>query len=208
MDYIFFDFNGTLLNDVDLCLNLLNDMLKMKKHHPISKKKYLEIFTFPVINYYKKAGFNFPEDNFEELANYFIKNYTLLNKNCSLYDDIKEVLQALKNEGKHLYILSASEQNLLINQVNSLNIASYFDDIIGKDNIFAEGKSEIGIEFITKKQLPKNKCLFIGDTIHDKEVADKMGIQCILIARGHQSKSVLKTITNNIYDTLKEINFK
>lgn len=26
--YIFFDFNGTLLNDVDLCLELLNGLLR------------------------------------------------------------------------------------------------------------------------------------------------------------------------------------
>ena len=28
--YVFFDFNGTILNDVDLCLNLLNQIFLKK----------------------------------------------------------------------------------------------------------------------------------------------------------------------------------
>ena len=38
--YVFFDFNGTILDDVDLCLNLLNEMLSLKGHNPVSKERY------------------------------------------------------------------------------------------------------------------------------------------------------------------------
>ena len=56
---VIFDFNGTILDDLDLCFNILNKMLNMYNHPSISKGRYLDIFTFPVIEYYKKAGFNF-----------------------------------------------------------------------------------------------------------------------------------------------------
>lgn len=207
MDYIFFDFNGTLLDDVDLCLNLLNEMLIMRNHKAVSKEEYLDIFTFPVIDYYQKAGFVFPEDNFNELADYFIKRYTELNVNCPLFDDVKQTLKTLKAQGKHLFVLSASEQNMLDNQLKNLGIYDYFDAVLGKDNIYAEGKSEIGIEFMKKHNFAKDKCLFIGDTIHDQEVATNMGIDCILISRGHQSKKVLSTKCKKILDDFKTIKF-
>ena len=72
---VLFDFNGTIVNDLDLCLNLLNTMLKMRNHETVSLENYLNIFDFPVIEYYKKAGFVFPEDNFPVLAEFFIKEY-------------------------------------------------------------------------------------------------------------------------------------
>ncbi len=207
MDYIFFDFNGTLIDDLDLCLNLLNEMLLLRNHKPVSKKRYLEIFTFPVIDYYIKSGFVFPEDNFEELANFFIKSYKEKSKDCKLFDDVISTLEALKKSGKHLFILSASEKTMLIKQLKMYGIYDYFDAVLGKDNIYAEGKSEIGIAFMKEHNFSKDKCVFVGDTLHDEETAKEMGIKCYLVSRGHQSKNVLKQGVSSIYSSLKEIKF-
>lgn len=46
MKTIFFDFNGTIINDVDLCLNILNEMLKENGLEPITLERYREIFYF------------------------------------------------------------------------------------------------------------------------------------------------------------------
>ena len=37
--YVIFDFNGTILDDVDLCLSLLNEMLNLKGLPSITKEK-------------------------------------------------------------------------------------------------------------------------------------------------------------------------
>ena len=44
----------------------------------------------------------------------------------------------------------------------------------------------------------------IGDTIHDKEAADAMGVNCVLIARGHNSKRRLEQSQAQVFDTLEE----
>lgn len=54
--YVFFDFNGTILDDVDLCLNLLNDILVMQGKETITKEDYRNIFCFPIKKYYEAAG--------------------------------------------------------------------------------------------------------------------------------------------------------
>ena len=66
--YIVFDFNGTIIDDVDLCLNLLNEMLEVEDLPLVSLEKYKNIFTFPIIEYYKKAGFTFQKHSFKELS--------------------------------------------------------------------------------------------------------------------------------------------
>ena len=65
MKTIFFDFNGTIINDVDLCLNILNEMLKENGLEPITLERYREIFTFPIKKYYEAAGFDFKKKTFE-----------------------------------------------------------------------------------------------------------------------------------------------
>ena len=207
MDYIFFDFNGTLVDDVDLCLDLLNEMLIYCNHKPVSKEKYLDIFTFPVKKYYVLAGFDFRVDNWDELASFFVREYRKKNINCKLFDDIKETLQKLKKQGKHLFVLSASENSMLIDQLEKYGIKEYFDEILGKDNIYADGKEKIGIEFMKKNNLQKDKCVFVGDTLHDEETAIAMGIKCYLVSRGHQSKKVLNSSSSLVFDNIKDINF-
>ena len=49
VDTIILDFNGTILDDLDLCFNVLNKMLVMYNHKPVTLEEYLDIFTFPVI---------------------------------------------------------------------------------------------------------------------------------------------------------------
>ena len=41
--YIFFDFNGTIIDDIDLCLDLLNEILRKQNKPLVGKKKYKEI---------------------------------------------------------------------------------------------------------------------------------------------------------------------
>ena len=46
--HIIWDYNGTLLNDVKLCVDVINDLL-IKRDLPImSIRKYKEMFDFPV----------------------------------------------------------------------------------------------------------------------------------------------------------------
>jgi len=46
--HIIWDWNGTLLNDVALCIRLLGDLLRHQGKPPVSREKYLEIFGFPI----------------------------------------------------------------------------------------------------------------------------------------------------------------
>lgn len=205
VENILFDFNGTLVDDIDLCLELLNKMLVYRGHDCIDKQEYLEVFGFPVIEYYKKAGFVFPEDNFDELAIFFIEQYSKRNIECPLYDDVIEVLQYFKTLNKRLAIVSASEINILKNQLELNKIDTYFDGVSGLDNIHAGGKIESARRFIMEKQYNLDKTIFIGDTLHDGEVAESLGIRCILVARGHQSFERLSKSNHIVVSSLKEL---
>ena len=65
---IIFDFNGTLLDDCDLCLKILNFITKEYNLGEVSMEKYKEIFTFPVYLYYKTLGFDTSHASFSVIA--------------------------------------------------------------------------------------------------------------------------------------------
>ncbi|MBD5390989.1 HAD hydrolase-like protein [bacterium] len=189
--YVFLDFNGTIIDDIDLCLELLNQILE-KQHKPlVTKEHYKEIFTFPVKKYYELAGVDFKLESFESLADWYISTYQPLSLHCSLFPGCLEAFQKLKEKGYHLVILSASEKNNLLEQCQSFGIVSYFDAILGIDNICAESKVQIALNFMKENKIKGEDILFVGDTLHDLEVANAMSASCMLVSCGHQSRNVL-----------------
>ena len=100
-------------------------------------------------------------------------------------------------------ILSASSLIELKKQLDELDIAKYFDDVLGIDNIYAGSKLNIALKWIEDKD-PKD-CLMLGDTLHDLEVARSMNVDCILIANGHQPKGKLIKEYDKVLDDIKEV---
>ena len=82
---IIWDWNGTLLDDVGICLQSINSMLKERKIDELSRHKYKRVFTFPVIDYYRKVGFDFNQENWEKVAMEFMDRYFAKLPCCPLF---------------------------------------------------------------------------------------------------------------------------
>ena len=189
--YVFFDFNGTIINDVDLCLDLLNEILRKQGNKELDIDTYKNVFKFPIKQYYIDAGVDLEKDSFADLAVWFIEKYQPLSMSCGLFAGIVDTFKILKDKGYKLIILSASERNNLIEQCQNYCIDGYFEEILGIDNIHAASKVEIAKKYLKDNNINGDEVLFIGDTLHDLEVSNAMGAKCVLVSCGHQSIDVL-----------------
>ncbi|MCU0104361.1 HAD hydrolase-like protein [Acholeplasma vituli] len=203
--YLIWDFNGTILDDLVLCLDLLNDMLEQQNKPRIDIPAYKNIFGFPIKDYYIEAGLSFDTVSFDVLSQYFIQKYQPSSFQCRIHEGVIDVLKMTRNMGVKNIILSASETNNLLEQVKVLGIETYFEHIVGTDNIKGQGKVARGIQLMNDTGIDPKQCLYIGDTIHDAEVAEALGIKVILYSGGHQSKERLKSTNAIIIDHLSDI---
>ena len=192
-DHIIWDWNGTLFNDVELCANIMNILLTQESLPNISIQKYKEIFTFPVVEYYKIAGHSFERTSFEVLGKQFMVEYELRKNDCILFPGVIELLSSLQKKNIQMHLLSAYEQQSLNNIIKLYKIDTYFQNVVGLDNIYASGKLHLAHQLI--KRIDSNgeigKILLIGDTIHDYEVAREINSDCILMSHGHQDEERL-----------------
>ncbi len=202
--HVLWDFNGTILNDLDTGIKCANALLERRNMNTMkSLEDYYNVFCFPIIKYYEKLGFDFEKESYEKLAIEWVEEYKHHSKDSALHEGITEVLSHIRQNNIPQYILSATEKNMLITQVNELGIYNYFDDILGLDNIHAYSKIEIAKDW--RSRTSPNKAVLIGDTVHDFEVAKELGIDCILIANGHQSKELLSTCGVEVIDDVREL---
>jgi phosphoglycolate phosphatase len=205
IDTIIWDWNGTLLDDVHISLSSVNQLLAEKNLEILTHERYLDLFTFPVQKYYESIGFDFDSEPFEITAHRFIEIYNESARDFGLYSEVMPVLECLKAKGLKQFILSAMEQQLLEETVRQNNIFTYFDAVYGLNHQYATSKIEIGINLITQNNLSPCQTLLIGDTIHDFEVAQFIGCQCILVAKGHQSRKRLESTGAKVIDNLSEL---
>lgn len=202
---IIWDWNGTLLNDTELCVQTMNEMLAKRNLQQLSVTEYKEVFSFPVKDYYQKIGFNFITEPFEIPALEFIENYNGRVQTCTLHENSITVLKYFQSVGIRQFILSAMKQDALNLCLEQQQVNHFFDHVSGLDNHYAASKLENGQQLISEFDLNTNQLVLIGDTIHDFEVARTLGCHCILIANGHQSRHILQSVGVQVLDEIAQL---
>jgi phosphoglycolate phosphatase len=203
--HIIWDWNGTLFNDTGWCIDIINLMLQKRNLKKLeSRDDYYKSFCFPIINYYRNVGFDLKSESFEALAAEYIELYHSNNSgNCSLHENVETTLKAIHDMNITQIILSASQIDNLLLQINAFDISQYFDEMLGISDIYAESKIQIGQDYMKKVNV--NKAILIGDTLHDYEVAQALNVDCLLIAKGHQSVERLRTSSAPVLDDIIDV---
>lgn len=208
VDAVVWDWNGTLLNDLSVCIDSINILLADRNIPQIERNFYREVFGFPVKDYYSKIGFDFEKEPFEIPANQFIAEFSKRLPSCSLYDGAEDVLAKMQSMGKRQFILSVMEQEKLVRCVDRYGINPYFEQIVGLSDDYAYSKEMLGKQLFAQVNLNPDRVCVIGDTLHDYEVACSLGCRCILLSDGHQSEHRLRETNAEICSSIKELGKK
>ena len=202
---IVWDWNGTLLNDVDVCVDTINRSLSSRNLKELDADTYRRVFTFPVRDYYRVIGFDFKKYPFDLLAQEFMDIYREDLKKASLFSDVKYALDSFQSMGLVQVVLSAMEQSLLEKYLDHFGILKYFSSVQGVGDDYADGKEKVAEKLLNRIGAKPERTVLIGDTLHDHEVARMLGVRCLLVARGHQSRERLIQSNIRLFDNLEKV---
>ncbi len=203
--HIIWDWNGTLWDDTWLCVEINNHMLQRRGLPEITVEFYQDKLCFPVSDYYCQLGFDYCKEPYSQLAEEFIEEYTRRRYECELQAGSRELIGDLKQQGIPQAVLSAYQHDTLLQAIEFFGLTSFFSDIIGLNDIYAAGKIENGKNYIRGLGIDSSRVLFIGDTLHDFEVAEAMGVHCVLVANGHNSRPRLEACGVTVFDSLQGV---
>ena len=202
---VIWDFNGTILDDLILCLNILNQML-VRRNLPVqSREAYLDEFDFPVIDYYRKVGFDFAAEPYSELAQEYMDEYQPASFGCPLRSRVLEGLAEIRSRGYRQIMLSATKRDFLLQQTDYFGITGYFDHVIGLSDIFGRSKLEMAKSWFGSQGLQTEQAVLIGDTTHDFDVATAIGCRCLLLEGGHNSRRRLLATGSPVLADLADV---
>ena len=204
--YIIWDWNGTILDDLQMNFEVENTLLSRRGRKLIKDiEEYHEKFQFPIIKFYESLDFDLENEKFEDIAREYVLEFDERFYELEVFPDAESVIREFKFKGIEQIILSQTEQRWLEKQVSYHDMAYLFTDLLGARDIYVKGKVGIALEWITKNNIDTSQVLMVGDTIHDYEVAETIGCDCILIARGHQPKEKLLTTGAVVLESIEEL---
>lgn len=204
--HIIWDWNGTILDDLDMCVKIINELLEAHNMTTITTATYKDVFTIPVENYYKAIGFDFSKKSFSVVGKEWMDEYERRKyTDAKIQPHVNSLLSSIHQNGQSQSILSAYMQETLEELVDHFKLRNYFDYLSGSGDIYARGKVEQGKVLMEKLGLKKGESILIGDTIHDYEVAEEIGADCLLTAEGHQSYERLSSTGCNVVHSLNDL---
>lgn len=205
-DYVLWDWNGTLLDDLALNLSVENELLRRRGlFERADKDYYLEHFGFPIIEFYRALGFDLSKEDYADVANEYADTYAAGLDGVRLFDDALPVIDALHDSGVRQVVISATEHTLLQKQVARYDLTARFDSVLGSENNLGKSKVAVALDWLQRHGADPKRTLFVGDTTHDFETAEAIGCACALVARGHNSRARLEATGCPVFDDLRGV---
>lgn len=203
--HIIWDWNGTLVDDLALNVNIVNSMLAQRGMSLVTQDRYRELITFPIQDFYSKIGFDFEREPFEQLSVEFIRSYKAGWHQSRLHPNGREILEHVRAIGKTQSVLSANHREVLREYVAAFDIVHLFEHLVGLDNIQATSKVNKGRLLLEILPHDSAQVLLVGDTLHDAEVADAIGVDCVLVAHGYHSRERLEQSGRPVVESLSAL---
>ena len=191
--HVIWDWNGTLLDDVDICLGILNEYLEARARPRLDRENYRRRFTIPIIDFYRELGIDFKQyEEYREVARIFHLDYDQRVRDCGLHPGARGVVEDLRQRRIGQSILSGLPHDQLLRHVAHFEVEHIFDSISGSTGTVTGEKLDRARNFLQAQNLSAEQTLLIGDTLHDAEVAGHLGAPCILVASGFYNAERLK----------------
>lgn len=201
---ILWDWNGTLIDDAVTSLNCVNDMLIKMGKPTITLDEYYTYVETPIIGFYRHI-LTEDELDFPSISKDFHSSYNKYLPDTFLAKDALEVLKELKAKGAKQYIITATKEDAARSLTKQYGVSEYFDGIVGATDFNAESKVERALKFFNDNNISPLDTVFIGDTIHDLETANALGVDCILVTFGHQGEKIINNSGTTTADSLKAV---
>lgn len=181
---LIWDWNGTLLDDVAAAVGALNRMLVKRGAQPVTVGHYRRRFGFPVRPFYAELGVDLEKWDWDEICEDF-HNF-VLEEPQAVRAEARPALELAASLGFRQNVLSALRQDKLEAAIGAAGFRGFFDNVFGVDNLDGASKLQRGRELMAAIGPSADRPVFIGDTLHDAEVAHELGARCVLVSCGHQ----------------------
>jgi phosphoglycolate phosphatase len=204
-DHLILDWNGTLIDEIGLAVECVNQAGLPCGVPPVTEVDYRRHFGFPIKRFYEALGFDFARFSFEETMAAYLGGFNARVGDCTLHKGAPELIQAARRAGMTISILSASHTDILLKTLHRHHLGDAFDHVFGLSDEAAAGKTAIARRLDAALGEPGRRALLVGDTDHDLEVAEACGWHAVAVTHGHQATDRFDRARADLFGGLRDV---
>ncbi|MEE5126896.1 HAD family hydrolase [Pseudomonas alliivorans] len=205
VEHVVFDWNGTLIDDIDLAVFAVNRCGEHYGVAPITADQYRARFDFPIAGFYAALGFDLDSVPFPIIVQHYLEHFDAHVAECPLQPYVIEFLDAARRAGIGVSILSASHCDVLVQTLKAKGLYDRFEHVVGLNHNQATSKTAEALMLQKTLGTPASRTLFVGDTLHDFDVACSVGWSPVLVSTGHQDSERLRLSGAPLFRNLGEL---
>ena len=194
-----FDLDGTLVDTAPDFKNSLNYMLTEMNETTVELEEIRNLVGYGARELIKRTaiskGVNHNDQKINEMLRIFLLHYTHnIDDNSVLFENVKNVLQFLKNMDIKLSVCTNKMESLSKLLLEKLGVLNLFDYVIGGDT-FKKSKPDPYplIQTCELLNIPQSKAVMVGDSVTDLKSGHAAGMPVVLVGYGY-------TENKNIYN--------
>ncbi|MEU7280788.1 HAD hydrolase-like protein [Streptomyces sp. NPDC045431] len=207
--HLVWDWNGTLLDDIDAVIGATNAAFEEIGLEPITLARYRELYCVPVPLFYERLMGRMPtEAEWAVMDGAFHRHYWVRAEACGLTAGAAELLATRQAEGFTQSLLSLAPHERLLPIVRRYGIESRFVRVDGRIGASTAGKAEHMVRHLlaldgTVASSPE-RVVVIGDAADDAVAAAHVGAKAVLYTGGSHSRASLMAVGVPVVDSLEE----
>jgi phosphoglycolate phosphatase len=196
--YIAFDWNGTLLDDMDAVVAAVNAFLAAVKRPAIDLATFHAAYTLPLTQLYRNLGVSEAElERLHDNYNIFHDHYETRAANANLRAGATEILTHARGNGIGTVIFSNHIVDPIRIQLKRLGIDAHFPEVIAFESraLQFQGltKGERLKNYLTERKADPKNVIIIGDSVEEIEIGRMQGLASVALTGGTVSEARLKT---------------
>lgn len=203
------DWNGTLLHDIDAVIAATNAAFAELGLPPITLERYRELYCVPVPRFYERLMGRPPTD--EEWAGMdevFHRHYVARVERVGLAEGAAELLAARRAAGLTQSLCSLAPHDQLVPLVRRHGIEEHFvrvDGCLGGTSGASTGKArQMAAHVAALDGFRPHRTVVVGDAVDDAVAAAHVGARAVLYTGGSHSRASLEAAGVPVVDSLAE----
>lgn len=188
MKTIIFDFDGTIADSLELVIEIYSQLTGDTRKLSLEERDALR--KMPVQKVMKALGVRVWRAPFLVRKGRKIM-HSRLNE-VAVFPDLPEVLQALKDRGYSMQIVTSNSAENVRTFLDENNLGEYFTNITGNVGLFS--KAKVLKQIIKKEKLDLNQTYYVGDEARDIVASKKAGLHIVSVTWGYNHGSLLEKL--------------
>ncbi|ARQ72443.1 HAD family hydrolase [Streptomyces marincola] len=205
--HIVWDWNGTLLHDIDVVIEATNASFAEIGMPAITLERYRDLYCVPIPRFYERLLGRLPTDEeWVVMDSTFHRHYFARADTAALADGAAGLLADWQAAGRTQSVCSLAPHERLLPWVTRLGIHAHFLRIDGNtgDSIVTGKAEQMARHLAALRGIDRERVIVIGDAVDDAVAAAHAGARAVLYTGGSHSRRSLLTAGVPVVDTLAE----